>query len=90
MADKYASWGAEHGALDPAIIAQQQIRNHIMVAVQNRLLGISMAVTVEDLNKVAQRPKARRKRPWAARSANYIRDGGVRHAEAAGQAHEPG
>ncbi|CAK0859143.1 unnamed protein product [Prorocentrum cordatum] len=29
MADKYAGWGAEHGALDPAIIAQQQIRDHI-------------------------------------------------------------
>eukprot|EP00959_Pyramimonas_sp_CCMP1952_P283669 5929778-Pyramimonas_sp.AAC.1 len=27
MADKCASWGAEHGALDPAIIAQQQIRD---------------------------------------------------------------
>ncbi|CAK0848180.1 unnamed protein product, partial [Prorocentrum cordatum] len=47
MADKYASWGAEHGALGPAILAQQQVRDQITAAVQNRLLGISMAVTVE-------------------------------------------
>ncbi|CAK0894219.1 unnamed protein product [Prorocentrum cordatum] len=51
MADRCASWGAEHGALDPAIIAQQQNRDQITVAAQNRLLGISMAVTVEDPNK---------------------------------------
>ncbi|CAK0858693.1 unnamed protein product, partial [Prorocentrum cordatum] len=48
MADKCAGWGAEHGALDPAIIAQQQIRDQITMAVQNRLLAISMAVMVED------------------------------------------
>ncbi|CAK0905284.1 unnamed protein product, partial [Prorocentrum cordatum] len=51
MADKYAGRGAEHGALDPAIIAQQQIRDQITMAVQNRLLAINMAVTVEDPNK---------------------------------------
>ncbi|CAK0823068.1 unnamed protein product, partial [Prorocentrum cordatum] len=51
MADKYAGWGAEHGALDPAIIVQQQIRDQITMAVQNRLLAINMAVTVEDPNK---------------------------------------
>ncbi|CAK0895284.1 unnamed protein product, partial [Prorocentrum cordatum] len=51
MADKYAGWGAEHGALDPAIIAQQQIRDQITTAVQNRLLAINMAVAVEDPNK---------------------------------------
>eukprot|EP00959_Pyramimonas_sp_CCMP1952_P402271 8429811-Pyramimonas_sp.AAC.1 len=67
MADKYASWGAEHGALDPATIVQQQIRDQITVAVQNRLLGISMAVMVEDPNKVAQRSKPKRKKPQNAR-----------------------
>ncbi|CAK0858103.1 unnamed protein product, partial [Prorocentrum cordatum] len=67
MADKYAGWGAEHGALDPAIIAQQQIRDHITMAVQNRLLAINMAVAVEDPNKAPQRPKAKRRKPQAAR-----------------------
>ncbi|CAK0797341.1 unnamed protein product, partial [Prorocentrum cordatum] len=62
MADTCAGWGAEHGALDPAIIAQQQIRDQITVSVQNRLLGISMVVMVEDPNKVAQRSKTKRKR----------------------------
>ncbi|CAK0880231.1 unnamed protein product [Prorocentrum cordatum] len=41
----------KHGTLGPAIIAQQQITDQITVAVQNRLLGISMAVMVEDPNK---------------------------------------
>ncbi|CAK0855267.1 unnamed protein product, partial [Prorocentrum cordatum] len=79
MADKYAGWGAEHGALDPAIIAQQQIRDHIATAVQNRLLAINMAVTVEDPNKAPQRPKAKRRKPqrWDTTCASYIRDGGV-------------
>ncbi|CAK0907670.1 unnamed protein product [Prorocentrum cordatum] len=45
MADKYAGWGAEHGALDPAIIAQQQTRDQIIRAVQSRLLAINMAVS---------------------------------------------
>ncbi|CAK0896788.1 unnamed protein product, partial [Prorocentrum cordatum] len=67
MADKYAGWGAEHGALDPAIIAQQQIRDQITMAVQNRLLAINMAVTVEDPNKAPQRPKAKRRKPQTAR-----------------------
>ncbi|CAK0870858.1 unnamed protein product, partial [Prorocentrum cordatum] len=67
MADKYAGWGAEHGALDPAIIAQQQIRDQITTAVQNRLLAINLAVTVEDPNKAPQRPKAKRRKPQTAR-----------------------
>ncbi|CAK0821268.1 unnamed protein product [Prorocentrum cordatum] len=67
MADKCAGWGAEHGALDPAIIAQQQIRDQITMAVQNRLLAINMAVTVEDPNKAPQRPKAKRRKPQTAR-----------------------
>eukprot|EP00959_Pyramimonas_sp_CCMP1952_P118692 2481253-Pyramimonas_sp.AAC.1 len=32
MADKCAGWGAEYGALDPAIIAQQQTRDQITMA----------------------------------------------------------
>ncbi|CAK0878622.1 unnamed protein product, partial [Prorocentrum cordatum] len=67
MADKCAGWGAEHGALDPAIIVQQQIRDQITMAVQNRLLAINMAVTVEDPNKAPQRPKAKRRKPQTAR-----------------------
>ncbi|CAK0806248.1 unnamed protein product, partial [Prorocentrum cordatum] len=67
MADKYAGWGAEHGALDPAIIAQQQIRDQLATAVQNRLLAINMAVTVEDPNKAPQRPKAKRRKPQTVR-----------------------
>ncbi|CAK0847568.1 unnamed protein product [Prorocentrum cordatum] len=54
MADKYAGWGAEHGALDPAIIAQQQIRDQIATAVQNRLLAIDMAVTVVHVSHKTQ------------------------------------
>ncbi|CAK0792627.1 unnamed protein product, partial [Prorocentrum cordatum] len=68
MADKHAGWGAEHGALGPAIMAQQQFRDQITVSVQNRLLGISMAVMVEDPNEVARRFKSKRKsvRAWLA------------------------
>ncbi|CAK0892842.1 unnamed protein product, partial [Prorocentrum cordatum] len=66
MADKYASWGAEHGALDPATIVQQQIRDQITVAVQNRLLGISMAVMVEDPNKMAVCDMQKWARAWLA------------------------
>ncbi|CAK0812485.1 unnamed protein product, partial [Prorocentrum cordatum] len=65
--EMYAGWGAEHGALDPAIIVQQQTRDHITMAVHNRLLAINMAVTVEDPNKAPQRPKAKRRKPPAAR-----------------------
>ncbi|CAK0802205.1 unnamed protein product [Prorocentrum cordatum] len=67
MADKYAGWGAEHGAQDPAIIVQQQIRDQITMAVQNRLLAINMAVMVGDPNKAPQRPKAKRRKPQTAR-----------------------
>ena len=83
MADKYAGWGAEQGALDPTVMADQQITDHITVAAQN---GQQQTLTMR-LQERRRRGGSRRRRELWQRSRgaifeNCIQDGGAYGVEA--------